>query len=290
MGEPAYLTTKELAELLRIKERKVYDLAASGAVPHTKAMGKLLFPRTAVEAWLADHASAGTQSSPARPAVMLGSHDPVLEWALRESHCGIAALFDGSQDGIDRFGRGEGIAAGLHIANMNDDGWNTEAIGATVSSQPVVLIAFAMRQRGLIASTGAKISGFADLKGKRVMMRQQGAGTQTLFDRLLAQSGLSQDDIVVAGHAGNETEAALAVLEGKADVSFALEDIAHRYGLGFAPTVQERFDLLVDRKAYFEPPFQTLLDFLRSAAFRAHADALKGYDFTVLATVQFNGA
>jgi excisionase family DNA binding protein len=38
-----YLTTKELAELLRIKERKVYDLAASGAVPCSKAMGKLLF-------------------------------------------------------------------------------------------------------------------------------------------------------------------------------------------------------------------------------------------------------
>jgi len=33
-----YLTTKELAELLRIKERKVYDLAASGAVPCSKAM------------------------------------------------------------------------------------------------------------------------------------------------------------------------------------------------------------------------------------------------------------
>lgn len=28
-----YLTVPELAELLRIKERKVYDLAASGAVP-----------------------------------------------------------------------------------------------------------------------------------------------------------------------------------------------------------------------------------------------------------------
>jgi excisionase family DNA binding protein len=28
-----YLTTRELAELLRIKERKVYDLVASGAVP-----------------------------------------------------------------------------------------------------------------------------------------------------------------------------------------------------------------------------------------------------------------
>ena len=27
---PAYLTTREVADLLRVKERKVYDLAAAG--------------------------------------------------------------------------------------------------------------------------------------------------------------------------------------------------------------------------------------------------------------------
>ena len=36
---PEYLTTKELAELLRIKERKVYDLAAAGQVPCSKVSG-----------------------------------------------------------------------------------------------------------------------------------------------------------------------------------------------------------------------------------------------------------
>ena len=50
-----YLTTRELAELLRIKERKVYDLAASGEVPCSRATGKLLFPREAIDAWLQRH-------------------------------------------------------------------------------------------------------------------------------------------------------------------------------------------------------------------------------------------
>ena len=96
-----YLTTKELAQLLRIKERKVYDLAASGAVPCSKAMGKLLFPRQAVEAWLARE-SSGLEAAveEALPTVFLGSHDPLLEWALRESRCGIATYFDGSADGL----------------------------------------------------------------------------------------------------------------------------------------------------------------------------------------------
>ena len=47
-----YLTTRELAELLRIKERKVYDLAASGKVPCSRATGRLLFPRAEIEAWI----------------------------------------------------------------------------------------------------------------------------------------------------------------------------------------------------------------------------------------------
>jgi excisionase family DNA binding protein len=84
-----YLTTKELAGLLRIKERKVYDLAASGQVPCSRATGKLLFPRRAVEAWIASK-SSGPVVETSRPDVFLGSHDPLLEWSLRESRCGLA--------------------------------------------------------------------------------------------------------------------------------------------------------------------------------------------------------
>ena len=32
------------------------------------------------------------------PRVLAGSHDPLLDWALRESGCGIATYFDGSLD------------------------------------------------------------------------------------------------------------------------------------------------------------------------------------------------
>ena len=41
--EHEYLTVRELAALLRLKERKIYDLAASGKVPCSRATGKLLF-------------------------------------------------------------------------------------------------------------------------------------------------------------------------------------------------------------------------------------------------------
>ncbi|MGB1612859.1 MAG: helix-turn-helix domain-containing protein, partial [Arenicellales bacterium] len=48
-----FLTTREVALLLRVKERKVYDLVARQEIPFVKATGKLLFHRHAIEAWLA---------------------------------------------------------------------------------------------------------------------------------------------------------------------------------------------------------------------------------------------
>ena len=81
-----YLTTKEVAALLRIKERKVYELVSEGAIPVSRATGKLLFPRDMVEAWVRRHVDfrGGTEGLVARPAVVAGSHDPLLDWALRE--------------------------------------------------------------------------------------------------------------------------------------------------------------------------------------------------------------
>ena len=86
-----YLTTKELAQLLRLGERKVYDLASSEQVPCVRAGGKLLFARDAVEAWLQQTYSGPTLDSALDlPSIIAGSHDPLLDWALRQSGSGLA--------------------------------------------------------------------------------------------------------------------------------------------------------------------------------------------------------
>jgi hypothetical protein len=53
--------------------------------------------------------------------------------------------------------------------------------------------------------------------------------------------------------------------------------------------IEERFDLLVWRKAWFDPPLQNLLALCRSETFRARAKALGGYDVSGFGTVHFNG-
>lgn len=288
-----YLTTKELAEMLRIKERKVYDLAASGDIPCSRAMGKLLFPRRAVEAWLAESSSGFEEmKATGRPNVFLGSHDPLLEWALRESRCGLATFFDSSLDGLERFGANEGIATSLHVLDTATGDWNVPAVRERFESTRVVLIEFTWRDRGLVVpeGQGSEISSIAQLKGKRFAPRQKQAGSQQIFEHLLAQSGLGPDDITLAALSRTESDAALAVQAGKADATFGLKALANQHGLEFVPVVKERFDLLVDRRSWFEPPMQALLQFCRSDAFAEKANEMDGYDISGFGRVHFNGA
>jgi putative molybdopterin biosynthesis protein len=287
-----YLTTKELAELLRIKERKVYDLAASGEVPCSRAMGKLLFPRDAVNAWLRQRSSGLEGLTPAPPpSVFLGSHDPLLDWALRQSQCGIATYFDASLDGIDRFVRREGIATGLHVYDPEQDDWNTATVRERCSAMPAVLIEWAKRQRGLILSDklDRPVTSVADLKGRRMVPRQAEAGAHALLLHILKGAGLSAEDLDLLPPVRTEVDAALAVLEGKAEASFGLAVLAAQYRLPFLPVMEERFDLLIDRRAWFEPPMQKFLDFCRSEAFQARARELEGYDVSQFGRVHHNG-
>ena len=306
-----YMTTKELADFLRIKQRKVYDLASSGRIPCSRAMGKLLFPRAEIEAWVAggmgevNSTGPGIAAQPPRPAkerpgVFLGSHDPLLDWALRQSRCGLATFFDGSHDGLDRFADHEGVATGLHLfdrdaAATNDDEnahWNIAAVAERCASQPCVLVEFAWRERGLIMAPekADRIGSAGDLRGKLIVPRQPEAGSQTLLEFLLQREGLADGDYVLTEPARTETDAAEIIADGLGEVALGLRAAAQQFKLVFKPVMRERFDLLVDRRAWFEPPMQTFLAFCRSPAFLAKADAMGGYDVSGLGTVHFNGA
>jgi excisionase family DNA binding protein len=287
-----FLTTKELADLLRIKERKVYDLAASGEVPCSRATGKLLFPRRAVDAWVERHSSGDApQHSNRYSKVFLGSHDPLLEWALRASGAELATFFDGSFDGLERFRRGEGVATGLHVYDSRAGDWNTEVVRERFGHASVALVEFAWRERGLIVvpEREAAIPDVKALKGHRVAPRQDGAGSQVLLQHVMEQAGLGPTDVDWADTARTESDAALAVLEGKADAALGLRAMAHQLRLGFVPLIRERFDILVDRAAWFDPPLQRLVSFCRSSAFLAKAGELAGYDVSGFGNVHFNG-
>ena len=67
-----FLTTREVAEMLRVKERKVYDMAAEGEIPCRRVTGKLLFPRSEIEKWLSGDTARGSSSVPTRTKATIG--------------------------------------------------------------------------------------------------------------------------------------------------------------------------------------------------------------------------
>ncbi|MCL6421480.1 helix-turn-helix transcriptional regulator [Aestuariirhabdus haliotis] len=295
-----FLTTKELAELLRIKERKVYDLVSAGEVPCTRATGKLLFSRAAVLQWVASKAEGGTTQireeatahrRPEPPGVFLGSHDPLLEWALRESGAGLAMLFESSEEGLERFAHGEGVATGLHLLDGASQQWNHPQIKARFAREPLVLVEFARRQRGLIVSqdTVGAVQGIENLQGLTLACRQPGAGSQRLLMQLIEQAGLTPDEFTFSQVAHSEADAVLMVNQGKADAALGLQGLAEQYGLAFVPVLEERFDLLVDRKSWFEAPMQRFVRFCQSAVFSEKAREYQGYDVSGFGSVWYNG-
>jgi excisionase family DNA binding protein len=291
---PEFLTTREVAALLRIKERKVYELVAEHAIPVSRVTGKLLFPREMVEAWVWQHAEhqGGIEALHRRPPVLAGSHDPLLEWALRQSGSELATFFDGSLDGLGRLAAGQAIAAGLHVYEPEAKDWNRGHVERALAGMPVVLIEWAWRVQGLVVPAGnpKRIAALGDLDGRTLIPRQERSGSHILLEYLLREAGLERTRLeLLTPPARSEAEVALAVAEGKADAGLAVETVARQFGLGFVPLFRERYDLALWRRDYFEPPLQKLLGFGRTPAFAQRAGELGGYEIAGLGRVHYNG-
>src|SRR5215510_8356038 len=179
------LTTDEAAAYLRLSERKLYELVANAVVPCTKVTGKWLFPKAALDRWLAAGliAPAGVTLAPA-PPIVGGSHDPLLEWALRESGCALASLPEGSEAGLRRLARGEVTAAAIHLHHLDgdDEVANCDAVASAAGLHDAVVIAFAAREQGLVVAAGnplalSDIASVAKRKA-RLAQRPAGAGAQ----------------------------------------------------------------------------------------------------------------
>lgn len=289
-----FLTTREVADLLRVKERKIYELVAAQAIPASRVTGKLLFPRDLVEAWVrrrVEFADGAAGLAPP-PAVFAGSHDPLLEWAIRESGSEIATFFDGSLDGLARVTARKAFAAGMHVFDPETGEFNLALVMKELAGQPVVMIQWAWRIQGLVVAAGNPrgLTSAADLAGVRFIPRQPEAGSYRLLRHLLAEAGVGPETVeMLDPPARSEADVAQHVLEGRADAGLAVETAARMYRLDFIPLFRERYDLLAWRREYFEPPMQRLLAFCASAAFRRRAAEIGGYDLSGLGAVRYNG-
>jgi excisionase family DNA binding protein len=279
------LTTEETAAYLRLSERKLYELVAQGALPCSKVTGRWLFPKTALDRWVAAGLLTGRALAEPAPPIIGGSHDPLLEWALRDSGSGLASLPEGSESGLRRLARGEVIAAAIHLHRLDGDDAtaNGDAVAGAPGLHDAVVLAFARREQGLLVAPGnpLKLSGIDTVaKGHaRVALRPAGAGAQLLLIALLARAGVAFEALeTLKPPCPTGPDIAQAVRSGRADCGIATRAVAMAAGLDFVSLTWEHFDLVVRHRDYFTPGLQALFVFLRMPALAERAAELAGYD------------
>jgi putative molybdopterin biosynthesis protein len=258
--------------------------------------GKWLFPRDRIDQWLERAGTAAPErraASATAPRVMAGSHDPLLEWCVASSDCGLALLSGGSLDGLERLATGQASACGIHVLDPATGTYNVPAIERTLAGHDVVAVEWAWREQGLVVAPGNPlgVASLDDLAAQRarVAIRPPGSGARVLMDHLLAQAGIGLGELSLAEPAvRSELEVGLAVLDGRADTGLAVRAVARQLRLDFVPLHRERYDLVVRRRDYFEPEMQALLEFARSHDAVAKANDLQGYDLSSFGAVRYN--
>src|SRR5262249_16649845 len=153
-----------------------------------------------------------------------GSHDLLLEWALRESRCGLASLPEGSTEGLRRLSSREIMMAAIHLHAVDQDPEraNTDAVADSPGLRDAVVIAFARREQGILVNSGnpCGITDIASIARTRVRVAQRppGAGAQLLLLALLARAGIPIEDVAFErAPCPTDVEIAHAVRSGLVD-------------------------------------------------------------------------
>lgn len=289
-----YLNTKEVAALLHVNEKVVYNLVGEKGLPATKVTGKWLFPRHLVEEWLdlyiVNLPVVGNLSLENGRLFLAGSDDLLFQEALGlyNSQGSDAVAFYaniGSMGGLKALRQGICHIAVCHLLQDDNEEYNFQFADQELDRSPV-FINFSKRQQGLIVAKGnpKNIHSVADLaaEGVTMMNRPLNTGTRLLLDYEISRSDISAD--MIDGYrkeVGRHLDAGLAVLEGKVDAAPAIRPVAEKLALDFIPLRWERFDLLISRDRFFEPAVQRFINLLHDPAFRAKADEYSGYDMSI---------
>src|SRR5579872_6537915 len=161
-----------------------------------------------------------------QPALRLaGSDDPGLDLVLRHAGTGVATVgARGSFHGLTRIWRGTADAAAIHLRHRSGAHNHPFARALLRGRQPAVIHLW-RREQGLLTAEGnpGRVTGPADLPGRRVARRPFGTGTRVLLDQLLADAGIAPASLT-GPEAGSHLEVAMTVASGQADTGLAVRD------------------------------------------------------------------
>ncbi|MDH2293767.1 helix-turn-helix transcriptional regulator [Cobetia sp. 1AS1] len=281
-----FLTVQEVARLLHLNEKKIYQLASDGTMPATKVTGKWLFPRRLVEQWILESSHHGVLAD---RLMITGSDDPLLaalSMRLNQQHAGSAFYgmsVTGTRLGLDLLSQGRADVCAIHWGRAEEAALRHPAlIRGHDGYRQWVMVRLARRTQGLIIRNDDRHLSIdpSGLFGsqRRWAVRQEGAGSQRFLQEWLSGHQMRAEQLNTLAIAYSEREVASMVARGEVDVGPGTLSAANEFGLGFVPVCEEAFDLVVPRNVYFRDLFQGLLDYLATPNGIQLAQSLGGYD------------
>jgi putative molybdopterin biosynthesis protein len=277
------LTTKELSELLRLNEKKVYKLIKEGGIPHVRIAGKWLFPKEHIMRWIDERVQRE------RDIYMVGSDDILLARLLalysRERFPQSLTFYSsvGSMRGIQALAHKKGHACCVHLLDVETGEYNLPFLNRHLASQKYTVVNLCYRRQGLLVQKDNPlgIKGLEDLvkKGLRFINRNEGSGTRLLLEYLMNEKGLAGKEMVgFADAVDTHLEVALKVLLAEADAGLGIEYVAHLLPLDFIPLQEERFDLVIPKELWPTQIMQGFLSYVDPAVIQRIARTLPGYN------------
>lgn len=288
------LTTKELADLLRLNEKKIYQLIREGGIPHVRIAGKWLFPKQHVMRWIDENVQRE------KDIFIVGSDDILLARLLsfysREKFPQSITFYSpvGSLRGLQALSQRKGQACCTHLLDIESGEYNLPFLIRHLSPQEYNVVNLWYRKQGLIVKKGnpMAIKGLEDVvkKGVRFINRNEGSGTRLLLEYLLGEKGLEGKEVVgFSEEADTHLEVALKVFFGEADVGMGIEYVAHLFPLDFISIQEERFDLVIPKELWSTKIMQGFMTYIDPVQIRRFSRSLPGYNLKDTGKVIFEG-
>ncbi|NMC69349.1 MAG: helix-turn-helix transcriptional regulator [Myxococcales bacterium] len=289
-SEPAaYLTTAEVARVLRLNQKKVYALLQERRLPAARVSGKWLFPRELLERWVAEHTiypATGVMGALLDTLLVLQGSDDwllgrVIDVLRTRPGAAIATAPVGSVDGLKALAGGGAHAACFHLEDE-------EVAEHVPEGETWYVLDLAEREQGLMwvgkGPGGRAPQGPADLVRRRLRLadRQPGSGTYRLTRRLVEQAGGDPRALRTVGPFSSHIEVGLAVRAGLADVGMGVRVAAKLCGLSFRPLYRETFRLAVPARYFGHPRMVGFFQALLAEFGTARKRKLPGYSFEPL--------
>jgi len=270
----ALLTSREVADLLRVHPKQVYRLIRRG-LPARRVGAEWRFDRAEVMAWSGAEAPRAQPTSPdfAPPSIVAANGDVVVVLLLRAANALGAPLLGFVQTdaarGIALLEQGAVLAVGAHAGGFPSHAGGDRAARVHLASRDV----------GLLYRRGARSPRMADLRRLRFASRPPTAGVRQLLDAALLRARLDP----AAAHRravllDSHLDVVLEVTSGRAEVGLGSRAWGGRAGLSFAPIATEDYGLIVKARDLGDPRVVRICEVAQGRPFREAVEAEAGYD------------